>query len=79
MLRYSVKGQARGYANPITVAATNFLDIAEYIRDHAAPDVFDPDGNAGLAFKVVEYTEDNYFMREKHPRNNRVYGDVSEG
>ncbi len=53
MLRYSVFGLTKERKRKRLVAATNYLDIAIFLRDHAA-EMLDPSGELGLAFTVQE-------------------------
>lgn len=62
MMRYSVKGQTKGHDSPMTIAATNFIDVATYIKNHAA-EILDPDGMRELVITIEEYNNARYFFK----------------
>ncbi len=61
MFKYKVKAQTADRAHPITVALTNYIDLAEFIRDHAAESL-DPTGEMGMTVEIITRPEADYFV-----------------
>ena len=66
MFKFKIKAQTADRTHPITVALTNYIDLAEFIRDHAA-ETIDPTGENHMTVEIITRPEADYFVR---PRSN---------
>lgn len=73
MMRYSVKAQTKGHDRPTTIAASNFIDVCNYIKEHAA-EILDPDGTRELVITVEEYNNARFFFKGNRENNDNGGG-----
>ena len=61
MFKYQIKGSIYKKTRPVTIALTNYKDIAEYILEHAA-EALDPEGEHGLTVELITHPEADLYI-----------------
>lgn len=69
MFRFAIMGRMPRVQRQLTIALTDYADVAEYILEHAA-EALDPDGSNGLEIELTETREAANLIRHRKNSNN---------